>query len=127
MEYGLDFGVEDGDDRGQLTCPYCGSQFSHQDAHTDSTKAYCRRIALREIVLPRIRQAFSGLEGFDSGFISLTVTHSAGTLPPRPIHGPEPEDLVEVVFLCCKERAKLLSGWLGEAYCPNCGTRTFTE
>lgn len=126
MEYGIDMGVEEVGDSGTLTCPYCGSRCSRQDAHTDGTMEYCRRIAFREIVLPRIRQAFSGLRDFDAGLMSLTVTHSAGTLPPRPIHGPEPSDLAEVVFLCCMERAKLLPGWLGEAYCPSCGTLTLT-
>jgi transcription elongation factor Elf1 len=126
LEYGLHLAGEDNGAAAEktLTCPYCRMPSSLQNTLTFEAENYLRRIAIREIILPRVRSIFDGLEDIKGGFISISFSQSDTTLPPRPIHGPEPSDLFEVVFLCCGERAKVLEGWSEELACPACGTNS---
>ncbi len=125
-DYGLSTSVdgEDEHEAADLRCPYCGEVIPAAEAHTAETYAYARHLIYREIVMPMIRNAFGGLGNTRSSFVSFT--YHKGTLPPRPIHGPEPPDMLEANFLCCGKKAKLLPQWLGTVTCPFCGSPTVT-
>lgn len=124
LEYGLHLTGEDeiASASTRLTCPYCTRQSPLQDTLTSEAASYLKRIAVRELILPKIRSMFAGLEDVKGGFINISFSHTNSTLPPRPIHGPESSDLSEIVFLCCGERAKVLVGWSDVLACPNCGS-----
>lgn len=124
-EYGLHLtvnGQETSAATALLTCPYCDVQSPLQDTLTSEAASYLQRIAMRELILPQLRSMFAGLEDVRGGFVNISFTQTNSTLPPRPIHGPEPSDLSEIVFLCCGERAKVLEGWSDVLACPKCGT-----
>jgi hypothetical protein len=125
-DYGLSGEADDeGDEEAVgLHCPYCCERTPAATAHTEETYAYVKRLIYREVVMPMIRNAFGGLRNSRSSFVS--ITYEKGTLPPRPIHGPEPPDMLEVRFLCCSKSAKILPEWLGTITCPSCGTPTIT-
>jgi uncharacterized Zn-finger protein len=126
-------GLEIGEDETQnnshddnLYCPYCGHQTEASNTFTEETVNYIHRHIMREIVLPMTNKAFSGFNGINKntgGLISINFEYSRGTLPPRPIHGPEPCDMIEVDFLCCGRKAKVKEGWVSLSTCVFCGKR----
>ncbi|HZQ06536.1 MAG TPA: hypothetical protein VFD70_08145 [Anaerolineae bacterium] len=114
-----------------MYCPYCGHHDDSGEMLTIEFQEYLKRYAYREIVFPQIRQMFSGLSdsfrqnrGHSRGLFSVQVKFEASddTLPPRPIAGPEPPDMLKVKLHCCGKRAKILDGWYGSISCPYCGT-----
>lgn len=127
-EYGIDLATEGGssDESSELHCPYCGSASPQQDTHTEETVSVIHRIAYREIIAPMVREMFSGMDDIDGGMISISFSGGNTPLPPRPIHGPEPEDLCEVRYSCCRQGAKINAKWLGLVTCPYCGRRAVT-
>lgn len=113
-----------------LHCPYCGHSAESSEMLTAEFEEYIKRYAYREMVLPKIRKMFSGLaDSFgrhgsrSGGFISFEVRFEASEdiLPPRPLAGPEPPDMVRVKMLCCEKHAKILDGWKSSIFCPYCG------
>lgn len=110
----------------RLYCPYCGYSTELSKTLTEETTNYIHRHIMREIVLPMTNKAFSGFDDISrntGGLISISFEHSRGTLPPRPIHGPEPSDMIEVEFLCCGQKAKVIEGWANLNVCIFCGTK----
>ena len=79
---------------------------------------------MREVVLPMMRNAFSGLDdtGSSGGFISVRFEYSRSMDPPRPFHGPEPPDMKIIKFLCCGKKAKVADNWYLIEGCIFCGT-----
>ena len=114
-----------------LHCPYCGNEDDSAEMLTAEFQEYLERYAFREMIMPQIRQMFSKLsDSFgrhrsrSRGLFSIDVKFEASEdlLPPRPIAGPEPPDMLRVRFLCCDKRAKILDSWHGRIVCPYCGT-----
>lgn len=114
-----------------LYCPYCGNQAKPSDTLTSVFSEYAKRYVMREVVLPQLNKTFSELENSfrdsrssSGGFISIKMTfeHHKDVLPPRPISGPEPPDMLVVEFLCCGKYAKILDGWHGLVVCSYCGS-----
>jgi len=97
---------------------------------TQETAEYLKRIAYREYVVARINDLFSGIQdsfggrGHSGGLFSISIEfkHTRSVLPVRPIHGPEPSDLMIVTFLCCGKRIKVSEGWTGINVCSFCRT-----
>ncbi len=113
------------DDQNFLYCPYCEDRIETNDTLTEEALRYIERQIMREYVLPMAHKAFSGSEdnGRSSGdFLSISIRYEKGILPPRPIHGPEPADMIEVEFLCCGKKAKVSERWLSIGKCIFCGT-----
>jgi len=109
-----------------LHCPYCEHQTEASNTFTEETINYIHRHIMREIILPMTNKAFSGFNDLNKntgGFISISFEYSKGNLPPRPIHGPEPCDMIEVDFLCCGRKAKVLESWISLSTCIFCGKR----
>jgi hypothetical protein len=116
-----------------LHCPYCGYEAKASDMLTATFQEYFRRYAMRDFVLPKINKMFSEVENTFSqhrshsgGLFSLEVKfeHNEPVLPPRPISGPEPPDMMRVELLCCEKEIKILDGWQDVIVCPFCGTVT---
>lgn len=126
---GLEIGADDtrsNRHEDNLYCPYCGHKPEVSDTFTEETIRYIHRHIMREIILPMTNKAFSGIDDASKnagGFISISFEYSRGTLPPRPIHGPEPSDMIEVDFLCCGKKAKVLERWVSLRSCIFCGKR----
>lgn len=128
-QMGLEIGEKDNlenDDENILYCPYCDSQIEANNTLTEETVKYIQRYIMREIVLPMTNKALArcdDLSGGTGGFLSINFQYSRGILPPRPIHGPDPSDMVEVSFLCCGKKAKISEKWTKLTYCIYCGAR----
>ena len=112
-----------------MYCPYCGYKTEPSEMHTSTFTAYAKRYVMREVVLPQPNDTFSELadsfgNSASGGFLSLSVSfeHHKEVLPPRPISGPEPPDMLVVELLCCGKQIKILDGWQGSITCPYCGT-----
>jgi hypothetical protein len=106
-----------------LCCPYCEHSAPASEMLSEETVSYLRRQMIREVVLPMMRDAFSGLEdigGGTGGFISVRFEHHPSVYPPRPLHGPELPDMKIIEFLCCGKRAKVADGWNAVAKCVYC-------
>jgi uncharacterized Zn-finger protein len=115
----------------QLHCPYCGHADQSSEMLTLAFSEYMKRYLMREVMLPKINRMFSDLEdtvnrprSSSGGWLSIEMSfkHDDSILPPRPISGPEPPDMVVVEMLCCGKRAKILDGWRDLITCPYCGT-----
>ncbi|MDY6854522.1 MAG: hypothetical protein SWO11_07410 [Thermodesulfobacteriota bacterium] len=109
-----------------LYCPYCEQRSEATNTLTEETVNYTHRHLMREIVLPMTNKAFSGFNDLGKstgGLFSINFEYSRGTLPPRPIHGPEPCDMIEVDFLCCGRKAKVIESWVSLKICIFCGKR----
>lgn len=109
-----------------LYCPYCENQVEANETLTDETVRYIQRYIMREYVLPMTNKAFAGFDDLNKGcdgFFSISFEYSHGILPPRPIHGPEPSDMIEVSFLCCGKKAKISDKWVTLTTCIYCGTK----
>lgn len=115
-----------------LYCPYCEHRAETSDMLTPTFNSYLQRYMMREVVLPQMRRMFSELEDSSKRhqsrskeLFSVTVEFKAddSLLPPRPISGPEPPDMMIVEVLCCGKQAKILDGWCDLITCPYCGTK----
>jgi len=129
LEIGVDPAAQD-EQPSSLFCPYCGQQNLASEMLTPHLVRYLHRFVYREYMLPKIHNMFSDLENsFGSrrsrsrGFLSIDITFKANdlTLPPRPISGPEPVDMIPVQLLCCQKYIKVLDGWPDTISCPFCG------
>jgi len=135
-EIGPDFGEEMSseaeDIEALIFCPYCGHYADLSDTLTEELRTYLNRWAMREVILPAIREMNSSLErkfapnrGRSRGMISsLSFRTDSISLPPRPISGPEPPDMKRVTLLCCSKEIKVLDGWRDLVVCPFCGAET---
>jgi uncharacterized C2H2 Zn-finger protein len=112
-------------------CPYCESIFEKKESFTEEMIDYAKRIAYREIILPMIDKMFGGLEDSigrnnrsSGGFLSISVSfqHNRQAKPPRPFHGPEPDDMKIINFLCCNQKTKILENWNSTRFCVFCQT-----
>lgn len=114
----------------RLRCPYCGHEDASSEMHTEDTLTYLKRLTLREYVVPQMNKLFSGMQdsfgrgGHSGGLISVSweFKHTRETLPPRPMHGPEPADFKIIQFLCCGKKGKIAEGWTQVDNCPYCST-----
>jgi hypothetical protein len=125
LEIGGD-GTQIDEHEDSIYCPYCEHKSELSNTITEETVTYIHRHLMREIVIPMTNKAFSGLNDFGrntGGLISINLEYSRGTLPPRPIHGPEPCDMIEVDFLCCGQKAKVIESWISLESCIFCGKR----
>lgn len=119
---------EEGQTETELHCPYCHHVAKSSEIHTEETIDYMKRFLYREYVVPMLNRTFSDLEdsiGRDhqgGGFISISFKHEPITLPPRPIHGPEPADMKIVHFLCCDKQMKVYDSWDDLTACLYCNT-----
>lgn len=114
-----------------LFCPYCGHRAESADMLTQTFRSYLRRYAMREYILPQLNKMLSGFSdsfrnigrGSSRGLISMKVSfeHNRALLPPRPICGPEPPDMITIDLLCCGEKVKILDSWHSSLVCPHCG------
>lgn len=132
-QMGLEIGVDpnaEKEEQSSLYCPYCGQYTLASEMLTPLLIRYLHRFVHREYILPKIHRMFSGLEDSigsrrsrSRGFFSVDITFEASdlTLPPRPISGPEPIDMVPVQLLCCRKFIKVLDGWPDTISCPFCG------
>ncbi len=123
-----DAGVEQAET--YVYCPYCGDKAKTSDTLTSVFSEYAKRYVMREVVLPQLNKTFSDLEdsfrgsgSSSGGFLSIKVKFEQHkeVLPPRPISGPEPPDMLVVELLCCGKHAKIIDGWHGLMTCPYCG------
>jgi predicted RNA-binding Zn-ribbon protein involved in translation (DUF1610 family) len=116
-------GQEDEGEEVFFHCPYCREEIKSSATFTEEMVAYIHNIANREIVLAMINNVFGSLNDIrtSGGGISVSLTHERGILPPYPIHGPEPPDMIQVEFLCCKKRAKVLENLSNMQSCIYCG------
>ncbi len=136
-EIGLEIGEttmgqsEDDENEKSVYCPYCGHKAEQSETLPEELVLYVKRWAMREFVLPQLRQMTAELERtFSSshlrsgGLFSISVTFKGddSTLPPRPIAGPEQPDMKRVCLLCCHTEMKVLDSWLATVICPSCGT-----
>jgi hypothetical protein len=120
--------VEKGQTETELRCPYCHHVAKSSEIHTAETIDYIKRFLYREYVVPMLNRTFSDLEDSigsgrrGGGFISISFKHEPITLPPRPIHGPEPADMKIVHFLCCDKQMKVYDSWDDLTACLYCNT-----
>lgn len=126
---GIEIGPKQDQEAGEpkktyLRCPYCRYIAETSEMLTGEMITYIRRHLMREVVLPMMRKAFSGLDdtGSSGGFMSIRIEHSKSIDPPRPFHGPEPPDMKIVEFLCCGKKAKVADNWNQVEECIFCGT-----
>jgi len=138
-EVGIEIGA-DPDEEGQsatldsLHCPYCAHTAPTSDMLTARFSQYLERFIMREHVLPQIDRTLAGFSDefnrksrqHSGGLISISIEaeYSRSLLPPRPISGPEPSDMMPVHMLCCDRRIKVLDGWCDLLTCPFCGRQT---
>ncbi len=116
--------------RSYIWCPYCAQQNEAEQTLTEETVAYLKRIVYREVVAPKLNEAFAALEDSHGGrshsggpfSMSVKFTHFRPVLPVRPIHGPEPADFKIVKLLCCDKAIKVSEGWADVCKCSFCGT-----
>ena len=111
----------------KIRCPFCRHRSDASDFLTDDLVAYLRSIVMREIVIPNMNKVFGDLaDNFagsrSDGFLSLRFEHDREIQPPRPIHGPEPRDMMIVRLLCCDRRFKMPERWHDVVTCPYCET-----
>jgi hypothetical protein len=105
---------------------YCAFEGDDQEMHTDGTVNYMKRVILRECVVPKLNEFFSGLEDMfgggraSRGPVSMRFEHTPAPKPARPIHGPEPPDMDIVEFICCAKKIKVSQGWTDIRLCPFC-------
>jgi len=120
----------------RVYCPYCGHCAQSSRALPERLWLYLRRWAMREVILPQLRQMASDLERSFRSYgthsremVSIGVTFKANdfSLPPRPIAGPEPPDMKRVRLLCCHGDIKVLDGWQDIVICPLCGTEAVLQ
>ena len=112
---GVEVGEESSVEPAQLRCPYCAHVAPPSEMHTEETVDYLKRLINREIVIPQLNRFTSDLEdkfssrGHSGGMFSISLEFNASriALPPRPIHGPEPPDLIVIDFLCCGQKIKV--------------------
>lgn len=114
-----------------LYCPYCEHCDLASEMLTSEFSRYLRRLVMREYVLPMINNTFSDIANSFSGrrsrssggmfSIDMTFEHSRSILPPRPIHGPEPPDMIIIEMLCCHKKIKISEKWHHLKRCPYCG------
>lgn len=133
-QMGLEIGAEqsaekEDEPKEHLYCPYCEYFAESSDMLTQIFVSYLQRYVTREFILPQINKMFSD---FDSksrssgsrskGFgIEMKLEYSKSVLPPRPISGPEPPDMIIVELLCCNKKIKIIDGYALNL-CPYCGT-----
>ena len=113
-----------------ISCPYCGHVDEPQNMLTDEFSQYFLRWTEREIVYPKIRAFYEGLdETFNrhSGTqrrglfsIEMKFEHDDVSLPVRPISGPELPDMVKVKLHCCNRTIKIVEGWIDTITCLYC-------
>jgi hypothetical protein len=140
-EVGQDFGeslevqlTSDGEEgENQLFCPYCGQNDKANNMLTDELSRYIKHYLMREYVFPKINGLLSEFSDSLSRQtrqpnalfpIEIIGDFRRTILPPRPISGPEPPDMIAVHFLCCDKYAKILENWIPMIICPFCGTQT---
>lgn len=108
-----------------ISCPYCAERAPAQEYLHPEYQAYLVRLVRREIVEPKIAAMMDSfadsMRGLRSRFISVKVD-SSRTRSPRPIAGPDPDDMLRVVCLACDERFKINDRWRDHVVCPACGT-----
>ncbi len=126
---GLEVGTQDHEteesSEPKLHCPYCSHNTEASKTLTNETIDYLQRFVMREYILPMTDNLFSGLDDIGSrsgGFLSIKIEHTRSIFPPRPIHGPEPPDMMIVEYLCCGKKAKVSDGWKSVDQCVFCGT-----
>jgi hypothetical protein len=128
---GLEIGVKRDQEVGEpekiyLHCPYCRHIAETSEMLTEEMMTYIHRHLMREVVLLRVRKAFSSLDDIgkrSGGFISMRIECSRSIDPPRPLHGPEPPDIKIVDLLCCGKKAKVTDNWHQVEECIFCGTK----
>jgi hypothetical protein len=119
---------EEGQVETEIHCPYCHHAAKSSEIHTEETVDYIKRFLYREYVIPMLNRTFSDLEDSigrghrGGGFISISFKHEPITLPPRPIHGPEPGDMKIVHFLCCDTQVKVYDSWDDLTACIYCNS-----
>ena len=115
-----------------ICCPYCEHCAESSDTLTATFSKYLERYIMREYILPQVNHLLGGFAdsvgGNHSGSggpitFGIRVEHQRTVMPPRPISGPEPPDMIIVELLCCGKKVKILDGWYGLSRCPYCGTR----
>lgn len=120
--------VQDEDHNEYLYCPYCRCRSSASETHTEETVALMRIHAQREVSLPRLNDLFSTTAEMFSRLnrpgsaIKIKSDFSRLTMPPQPVHGPEPPDMKIVHLQCCSKRVKVAEYWHDLRVCPYCGT-----
>lgn len=127
---GPEIGLVQTEDEGEteLQCPYCHYMAKSSEIHTEETINYLKRFLYREYVIPMLNRSFSDLEDSigrghsGGGFVSISLSfkHEPITLPPRPIHGPEPADMKIIQFLCCNKQMKVHDSWNHLTACSYC-------
>lgn len=119
----------DDDDGDHRACPYCSHSAAGQEFLSEEHRDYVIRVAYREIVEPmfmgfmdEMEQAFSGGSRSRGGLVSISISveRDDSGRSPRPIAGPDPNDMLAVRCLGCDERFKLFEGWAGDVACPSC-------
>jgi predicted RNA-binding Zn-ribbon protein involved in translation (DUF1610 family) len=121
-EMGLSIADEESDEENStLICPYCAHRAKPNDMLPDELLNYLKRQVYRQIVYPMIDKTFGGLADSTRRNNFIRIEYSGSSLPPRPIHGPEPADMKIVNLLCCGERVKISDTWNGMENCPYCG------
>lgn len=108
-------------------CPYCNHESNPSSMLTDELRRYLHRWILRVYVLPRLHKtlgsiANSGGSQSQGGFLSISFSleYSRGSLPPRPIYGPDVADMTIISLLCCSNRIKVLDRLIHLSLCPFC-------
>lgn len=128
VQSGVADASEDDGSVGSMVCPYCDTTAAPQEFLHTELQGYVRRVALREIAEPMIFRALRQMEqSFSSlsrgrGMFSIGVKVEAGSghRSPRPISGPDADDMVRVRCLGCDEPFKVVEGWTGAIRCPAC-------
>ncbi|NMO19824.1 hypothetical protein HPC49_03600 [Pyxidicoccus fallax] len=110
----------------QMTCPYCAKPADAQSFLYGEYRSYVYRIAQREIVEPMVFGMLSNLNRTVSrrhrGMVSLRIETASETRSPRPIAGPDPDDMVRISCASCDEHFKISEGWSGAIRCPSCAS-----
>lgn len=116
-------------ERTVIHCPYCRFQADPEDLITEERHDYFVSILNERLIRPALDRMFSNLGGraSGSGSFSISISRQHSVPPPSPLEGPEPNDMIPILLLCCKKRIKVLRGWRSIEHCPYCVTSIRVE
>jgi hypothetical protein len=116
----VDSDKEDGDDKKEYFCPYCGQQALYDQWWTKEQLAYVHVVA-ENIIASIMNESFinplkSSLRG--NSFIKFEAKELKQT---EPWISPETNDMKVINLLCCQKKIKVEENWNQKTHCYFCG------